>query len=852
MSEAEPQELGAEVVSGSVATSDDSLEMTKAKYTNLCRDLNMDRRTEEQGYQAFHEVSQRCSLEGESLHWLCCALYAACRRCSTPTVIGQDAVVRGNCVSLNNLLRCCQMSIYDFKTKIKQWCDMANLPQEFVKEIEVLDRKFSITFTLYKRFCTIFDMIFSCPPNEKKHSKYISLHGNHGHGKCSYIKLEDICWRLFLCAKNQKPSNTVDLVTSFNLMICCIDLIYNNVLAEKRTDLINPKFEGLPSNWTELDFRHKPHCILAYFCDMTEEAKAMKATTFRQIISSFFQASTIYGNKDTMLGLLANENFERNLKSLNISYEQYVLSVGEFDERILSAYDAGEHTALNDQSLRPPVTPLTRKQDLPAQTAMAGDKFEPVRNATNNVKQLTAFGRITEPTDFVKQAGEEVIAKLLSIIEGIKQKFLAKYPSTEARSRFRLAKSFYFYLLDQILQAEIRNKPDIDLKRLLVQKISLDIFNITLMACCVELVLEAYKTELKFPWVLDCFSISAFEFQKIIEIVVRHGSHEGCLNRSLIKHLNSIEETCLERLAWARNSTVWDMIASFPLPLPTWLRVNLDRSAGALQIFLRKVYLLGWLRIQKLCSELSLCEKTPECIWHIFEHSITHETDLMKDRHLDQNIMCAIYIYIRVKRMEDPKFSDIMRAYRNQPQAVNSVYREVFIGDNEDGEPKVKDIIHFYNNTYVPVIRQFAIDYLNVTPDVSGRISDLQLSPHPKERTAQPKKVTQSHSLFVSQMPKNEIQQSPNQMVYSFCRSPAKDLQAMNEKVRGGKRMLSFGDEPGLGGIVEMKRPHLSQIKAVMDDRELQSAEQRPAVPAEEGVGGVGGAGGGGGGEHET
>lgn len=250
-----------------------------------------------------------------------------------------------------------------------------------------------------------------------------SLHGNHAHGKCSYIKLDDICWRLFLCAKNQKPSNTVDLVTSYNLMICCIDLIYNNVLAEKRTDLINPKFEGLPSNWTELDFRHNPHCILSNFCDMTEEAKAMKATTFRQIMSSFFQASvgvpfrisiktinlfyfhfdqTIYGNKDTMLGLLANENFERNLKSLNISYEQYVLSVGEFDERILSAYDAGEHTALNDQSLRPPVTPLTRKQDLPAQPAMAGDKFEPVRNATNNVKQLSAFGRITEPTDFVK------------------------------------------------------------------------------------------------------------------------------------------------------------------------------------------------------------------------------------------------------------------------------------------------------------------------------------------------------------------------------------------------------------------------------------------------------------------
>lgn len=50
---------------------------------------------------------------------------------------------------------------------------MANLPQEFVNEIEVLERRFSITFTLYKRYRSIFDQLFTCPPNEKKPSKYM-------------------------------------------------------------------------------------------------------------------------------------------------------------------------------------------------------------------------------------------------------------------------------------------------------------------------------------------------------------------------------------------------------------------------------------------------------------------------------------------------------------------------------------------------------------------------------------------------------------------------------------------------------------------------------------------------------
>lgn len=214
---------------------------------------------------------------------------------------------------------------------------------------------------------------------------------------------------------------------------------------------------------------------------------------------------------------------------------------------------------------------------------------------------------------------------------------------SEAENRFRLAKSLYFYLMDHILRAEIKNKPHF------VNKISLELFNVTLLACCLELVLEAYNTELKFPWILDCFSINAFEFSKIIEIVVRHGSHEGgCLTRSLVKHLNSIEETCLERLAWQSTSPVWDLISKASKPLPTFTEVHNAKGAGPMQIFLRKVYLLGWLRISKLCTELNLCEKKPHKIWTIFEHSITHKIHLLQDRHLDQIIMCAIYIYIRV------------------------------------------------------------------------------------------------------------------------------------------------------------------------------------------------------------
>lgn len=146
--------------------------------------------------------------------------------------------------------------------------------------------------------------------------------------------------------------------------------------------------------------------------------------------------------------------------------------------------------------------------------------------------------------------------------------FYNKFPNKEESiNKFQLAKSLYYYLLDKILHFEKRIKP-IDLKSLF-QK---DSFNTTLIACSVEIVLDAYDSPLKFPWILDCFSINAFEFYKLIEIIVR--SHDGVLNRELIKHLNLIEETCLESLAWQKCSPLWELIRKEPMPLPTWSEVK--------------------------------------------------------------------------------------------------------------------------------------------------------------------------------------------------------------------------------------------------------------------------------------
>jgi len=53
--------------------------------------------------------------------------------------------------------------------------------------------------------------------------------------------------------------------------------------------------------------------------------------------------------------------------------------------------------------------------------------------------------------------------------------------------------------------------------------------------------------------------------------------------------------------------------------------------------------------MQDLCYQLSINnEELMRKIWTCFEHVIIEHTDMMRDRHLDQILMCTIYIICRV------------------------------------------------------------------------------------------------------------------------------------------------------------------------------------------------------------
>lgn len=87
------------------------------------------------------------------------------------------------------------------------------------------------------------------------------------------------------------------------------------------------------------------------------------------------------------------------------------------------------------------------------------------------------------------------------------------------------------------------------------------------------------------------------------------------------------------------------------------------------------------MRIDHLCSKLGITAMDLQCkIWTVFEYSVRY-TDLMKNRHLDQLLMCAVYVICKVTS-KTYQFTDIMKQYREQPQANSDIYRNVLIKGN--------------------------------------------------------------------------------------------------------------------------------------------------------------------------
>ncbi|KAE8576662.1 hypothetical protein XENTR_v10004275 [Xenopus tropicalis] len=557
-------------------------EAVQEQLETLCRELNLDQETGAETIRDFTRTWSTYSLEGEVKHWLACALYAACRKGVIPTV--GKGIMEGNGVSLTRILRSAKLSLIQFFNKMKKWIDMSNLPQEFRERVERLERNFEVATVIFKKFEPIFREIFQNPHEEPPR---LPRSRKQRRLQCSAKDLFSFCWTLFVYSKGNFCLIGDDLVNSYHLLLCCLDLIYAHVLqCPNKEDLLNPSFTAkLPA--LDPSSEDAP-CIIRALCELYDgifvEAKGIKEHYFKPYISKLYDKKILKG-----ACLLDVSSFTDNNKSLNKEYEEYVLTKGDFDERVFLGVDAEEEIGsprkfvvefpmgictprkqmesnLQQHFERKrsfaPSTPLTGRGYLKEEPTV----ITPVSSATQCVSRLQSMvaGLRNAPSEQLievfKSCVRNPLENVLNIVRDIGRRFCHHYTqSTEdqpgshidfAVNRWKLAEILYFKVLETIVVQESKRLHGKDLTALLEQ----DIFHQSLIACCLEIVLFAYSSPRTFPWTIEVLNLSAFYFYKVIEVFIR--SEDG-LSRDMVKHLNTIEEQILESRAWTSDSVLW-------------------------------------------------------------------------------------------------------------------------------------------------------------------------------------------------------------------------------------------------------------------------------------------------------
>lgn len=258
------------------------------------------------------------------------------------------------------------------------------------------------------------------------------------------------------------------------------------------------------------------------------------------------------------------------------------------------------------------------------------------------------------------------------------------------------------------------------------------------------------------------------------------------------------------------------------------------KRSGSLALFYRRLYQLAYMRIKDLCERLGLAQDIQQKVWTCFEHIMITSPDLMRERHLDQVIMCCVYVLSKVARL-DITFQEIMRQYRHQPQSKNHVYRNVLLNNGprkapvpdsnsspppaEDGSNNMDieegsscadqpqrltpkdhllypqdiplnkrgDIIEFYNKIFIGLVKDYVLRF---SPQNDADNPALSPLPDIRRSTPSPRRLSKHHNIYVSPYKGSALDLSPSTLgkVYTVGKSPAADLHSISKAIGWASR----------------------------------------------------------------
>ncbi|KAK1168118.1 retinoblastoma-associated protein isoform X1 [Acipenser oxyrinchus oxyrinchus] len=349
------------------------------------------------------------------------------------------------------------------------------------------------------------------------------------------------------------------------------------------------------------------------------------------------------------------------------------------------------------------------------------------------------------------------------------------------------------------------------------------------------------ETDLSFPWILDVFELRAFDFYKVIESFIKV---EPSLKRDMIKHLERCEHRIMESIAWRSDSTLFELLkqskeqeghvdhaeppSTLNLPLQhnhtaadlylspvrsSWKKASSingsvlqtadnqtapsaqsqqpppkTQKSTSLSLFYKKVYRLAYMRLDMLCSHLLKGQPELEpIIWTLFQHTLQNEYELMRDRHLDQIMMSAMYAICKVKNV-DLRFKTIVTAYKNLPNTNQETFKRVLIREGQ-----YDSIIVFYNLVFMQKLKTNILQYASTRPPTLSPIPHIPCSPYKFPNS--PLKVPGSNNIYISPMMSPTKMTPRTRILVSIGESfgSSEKFHKINQMVSSSERTLKRG-----------------------------------------------------------
>uniref|UniRef100_A0A8C5KDL9 Retinoblastoma-associated protein n=1 Tax=Jaculus jaculus TaxID=51337 RepID=A0A8C5KDL9_JACJA len=485
------------------------------------------------------------------------------------------------------------------------------------------------------------------------------------------------------------------------------------------------------------------------------------------------------------LGIVTSNGLPE-VESLSKRYEEIYLKNKDIDARLFLDHDKTLHIDPTD-SFEAKRTPQKSNSDEEANVIPPHTPVRTVMNTIQQLMMILNSASDQPSENLISYFNNCTVNPEGNILKRVKDvgyifkenfaKAVGQGCAEIGTQRYKLGVRLYYRVMESMLKSEEERLSIQNFSKLLND----NIFHMSLLACALEVVMATYsrsmsqnldsRTDLSFPWILNVLQLKAFDFYKVIESFIKA---EANLTREMIKHLERCEHRIMESLAWLSDSPLFDLIkqskdgeglvdhleSTCPLNLPlqnnhtaadmylspirspkkkgsTTLVNSAETQATSafqsqkplkstsLSLFYKKVYRLAYLRLNTLCARLlSDHPELEHIIWTLFQHTLQNEYELMRDRHLDQIMMCSMYGICKVKNI-DLKFKIIVTAYKDLPHAVQETFKRVLIREEE-----YDSIIVFYNSVFMQRLKTNILQYASTRPPTLSPIPHIPRSPY--------------------------------------------------------------------------------------------------------------------------